>query len=184
MTRVTIPADHWHANNDGTAWLIAQRCRDDRAPQEAHWGVGHPCVYGCRALDRPCGTCDGRGIAAVTSRGEDGYDVCPDCIDGRHTFTVEVACDFCNGNTPPPNVVAPPCWKCAGRKSGAHRVSIAPGMVLPVQADPSPGSAKIGFDGVSFWHYNTTTEPWTHERVTLPPAARPGMWAVKLAVQS
>ena len=174
MTRVTIPADHWHANNDGTAWLIAQRCRDDRAPQEAHWGVGHPCVYGCRALDRPCGTCDGRGIAAVTSRGEDGYDACPDCIDGRHTFEVEIDRSSTLINFPPGTTM-----------TQTLRVSIVPGMVLPivelVTGGECPDSPHVclPFDQWCFYDGDVSEED-----IALPPAAKPGMWAVKLAVQS
>jgi magnesium-transporting ATPase (P-type) len=37
-----IPADHWYANEDGTAWLIAQRCLDERADLPAHWKEDPP----------------------------------------------------------------------------------------------------------------------------------------------
>jgi len=83
---MTIPADHWHTNPDGTAWWVP-------API-----AGEPVL---RELDRLCDTCGGTEVTetehgiidpsdgSVTSV-ETVIHACPDCINGRHTFTVEV----------------------------------------------------------------------------------------------
>jgi hypothetical protein len=50
--------------------------------------------------------------------------------------------------------------------------------------DWHPDPPFIGVD--IFWVCEIKREPWPKrgERITLPPAAAPGMWAVKLAVAS
>jgi hypothetical protein len=111
-----------------------------------------------KALDRPCDS--------------------PDCIDGRHTFTVEVA------------------WQTEvdAYESETHRVSVVPGMVLPIVGtvgafavlwenhDPNPcilwKPDNVYRVGPKLLVGNTLTP------ITLPPAAAPGMRAVKLAVAS
>ena len=69
-----IPASHWHDNGDGTAWWVEPD------------GVDHAMVVYWRGLDRPCDTCGG-DLDLAEPEGD-----CPDCIDGRHTFEIEVPC--------------------------------------------------------------------------------------------
>jgi hypothetical protein len=89
---VNIPADRIAIDGD-TAWFIPQRCPETRAPQGAHWGQGNPCIYGVRALDRPCDTCDGSGTCF--HGGPDVLPRCPDCDGtGRRTFTLDVEVDY------------------------------------------------------------------------------------------
>ena len=157
-----IPADHWHDNGDGTAWLVT------------HGGLG---IDLFDSFDRPCDTCGGTGRRQVDQYGNVWGDKlaeamstiivgdipCPNCIDGRHTFTIEVEV---------PQVL-PKHWP-------AHlRVSVVPGMVLPIVHDPGKTDEQViemGFSdrtkAVLWWH----DRGWS--RITLPPAAQPGMWAV------
>lgn len=166
-----IAADRFHDNGDGTAWLLPRRCPDDRAPQGAHWWRGDPCVFGYRALDRPCDTCDEH------DPGWDHYGKCPDCIDGRHTFDIAVECSMY-----PPD-------ECPHR----FRASVVPGMVLPLVAidthcivgppyiiQTQPSRRWWGMDNGSF----PCQQIDGPDDITLPPAAEPGMWAVKLRIEA
>ena len=155
-----IPADHWHANDDGTAWWV---CVGDVQPasgqDEVLW-----------ELDRPCETCDGTG-EIVEAHGTSGFDV-TDCwsCDGtdRHTFDVTiVAGELCD--------------------EYPFRVSIVPGMVLPIGKLGQIGSrahivADTDFGGEPVFDYWDGVD-W-HNDITLPPAAKVGTWAVKLRVAS
>jgi len=112
--------------------------------------------------DRPCDHCGGSGRCD-----HDDYDiVCPDCDGtGRHTFTV-TAPDFRGGHE--------------------LRVSVVPRMVLPIVQmgtfDPDRPDRFIAMDGRGNAAYHVKGE--RPIPVTLPSAAVPGMWAVKLAVAS
>ena len=144
-----IPADHWHDNGDGTAWLVVA---------EFHEGTY---LWGC---DRPCDTCDGDGEFFNDLNGS--MQDCPYCYcTGRHTFRLLIH------DTNRPSVL----------------VSVVPDMVLPIvdlDNDWHPDPPFIGVD--IFWVCEIKREPWPKrgERITLPPAAAPGMWAVKLEVHS
>ena len=192
-----IPADHISFNDDGTAWLVF----DDDS-----WRVaGGPYWW---HLDRPCDHCKNDGPWTIDCG----------CIDGRHTFTIEVGrpangwhperdgdpdckCSACTGEA---------CWQyhpfgghcdhdsidrhdgkeCDDPEFRTYRVSVVPGMVLPIYAD-FPGydvpqwidvSDYYG-DGVIMASLQTqglANPPF----ITLPPAAAPGMYAVKLKVAS
>lgn len=117
-----------------------------------------------KRLDRPCDTCDGckhlctDGVNAIP---------CPDCIDGRHTFEIKVGPMYCEH----------------GRFTKRHRVSIVPGMVLPIYGPHMQRGEVVKFISTR------KGGPWLNDRgqpprpVTLPPAAKPGMWAVQLKVE-
>ena len=118
-------------------------------------------------LDRPCDTCGGQGFLY-----RDGYSIhCLDCVDGRHKFTEEVEVP----QTLPKHWPAHLC------------VSVVPGMVLPITAEVTDSaSVQIAPDGTAF-QLDAYTEgaPWSGgRRVTLPPDAKPGMWAVLLKVHT
>ena len=131
-----IPATHWADNNDGTAWLVEEAAPDS------------PSGWPATRNDRPCDTCGGDC--------EDGPNYhtpiawhCPDCIDGRHTFDIEVV-----------------GYSEHGRFTRTHRVSIVPGMVLPIEY--FLGELCIRYpDG-------------THANPPLPADAKPGMRAIQL----
>jgi hypothetical protein len=168
-----IPADSWHDNGDGTAWLV-----DDRrfVPNAGAWWGD---------LDRPCDTCGGWGEL------EDDHPVygaamgadCPDCDGtGRHTFTIEVD----NVDTVDEFIEHGNCR--------SYRVAVVTGMVLPIAAMDNEGECGFadnedhvcvapnrigGIDGVDHVAYVNGTSDY----ITLPPAAKPGMWAVKVRTQ-
>lgn len=190
-----IPADHIHFNDDGTAWMIVREFveRNDRWWDSARY---------LSDLDRPCDTCDGVGCSMNgLESGDHGplacehLGCCPDCIDGRHTFEIEVegcVCDSEHGYVD----------SCPGNQW--HRVSIVPGMVLPIYGVPMPlgtGRATDWGDADEMMLFvESTPQPFIGimqvsgtaylvdvgqaERITLPPAAKPGVFAVKLTVSS
>jgi DnaJ-class molecular chaperone len=81
-----IPADCFHDNGGGGAWLVVHEC-DGNHPE----GENRFCDLACKSLDGPCGTCNGHG-RIIHSSGVAPF--CSDCDGtGRHTFTVEVACE-------------------------------------------------------------------------------------------
>ena len=111
--------------------------------------------------DRPCDHCDGEPEGDC------------DCINGRHTFNAEVSCIEQHR--------ADTLTICEHEHT--HRVSVVEGMVLPID-ETGIWPCRHGFitmtrDG-EFWLLNQHT---LNEPITLPPAAKPGMWAVKLARQ-
>lgn len=158
VAEVTITKDHISFNDDGTAWLV-----------DIHrWGGS---IY---RLDRPCDYCQRNDLSPMSAIGF----VCPAmCIDGRHTFTIEVEEPLGRGD-----VFPDPGWFTT------HRVSIIPGMVLPIvgSADHDPGElcaiVEITDDGEHCLWPEGIDNHFDVEWITLPPAAAPGMWAVKLKV--
>lgn len=127
-----IPFDHWHDNGDGTAWLVKSGFDSDFPASRLS------------ELDRPCDTCSQySGPNDVINR--------KDCIDGRHTFEVEVE----------HHDAAYMTYQTSEPSTRTYRVSIVPGMVLPI----------------------LSLDPHRWPGVALPPAARPGMWAVKVRVE-
>jgi hypothetical protein len=115
------------------------------------------------AFDRQCDTCKG-GILEVKGDGMEWLVDCPDCLNGRHTFTIDIESDegviYCK------------------------RVSVVPGMVLPLLDGDKKGN-KYPPDAI----YHTNGDGWWlasdfNNILDLPSAAKPGMWAVKLKVAS
>jgi hypothetical protein len=170
---------------DGEAWWV----RDDALPDS-------PSGWPITALDRECDTCHGAGkVPGMNHSPGDLLFACPDCSGtGRHTFTVEVEneewhCETCNdsgishtGDT------ASDCGYCP--TDHTYRVSVVPGMVLPIvtmtqacsddQPLPFIIAPAIGYNAVIAGYPDAE-----HETVvTLPSAAAPGLWAVKLRVLS
>ena len=112
---------------------------------------------------------------------------------GRHVFEIEVQCpnidswgDPCEGNYE----IAQSEWRprplCDGFKGKpgkvAYRVHVVPGMVVPIVEEPwsgwcDPGkiTQQLRKDGDQ---YRAMIGNW--RSVALPPAAKPGMWAVLL----
>lgn len=128
------------------------------ADLDAEWDAAR-----CRALDRPCDAmCNGDWK-------------CSRCIDGRHTSDISVAC---------PDPDCPHCT--AGGPMYRYRVSVVPGMVLPIADGDLSALLEqgpcIGFDDYGVPHLFVPNEP--PAPITLPPAAAPGMYAVKLKVAS
>lgn len=154
-----IPADHIAFNDDGTTWLVFGDDDNERMFLPAEWADD---------LDRPCDTCGGNWQDYLEPLDRDGNVVspCPDCHGtGRHTFDIEVA----DERRPWPE------------HHKTYRVSIVPGMVLPIvdrrmqPTTPTGPVILLGFNGPSIW-----TESTGHQPINLPPAAAPGMWAVLL----
>jgi hypothetical protein len=153
---MSIPADHWHDNGDGTAWWVW------RANEAFDGETGEDYIH---PLDRPCDSPDCRGGEIQYPEWEGETQPCPDC-DGtrRHTFGVAVEGFQCELFRDDGLVVT-------------HRVSVVPGMVLPIveyvtQMNPEVRKLGVSIDGA------------IQQGITLPPAAKPGLWAVKLAVHS
>jgi hypothetical protein len=228
MTHLTktgsdIPADHIQFNDAHT---------------EAWWSV--PTLFGMpfvkfpdgfmdvrNAFDRPCEPCDGTCWIDLGDPGRDDVK-CDDCIDGRHTFTIDV-----------PSLLTPDEWckrfgvriadpdgwdrrnfleswnqkidrhefmQRMGRSTilginaiasldevpatHTYRVSVVPGMVLPITpvetgAPPQSDAIEVTPDGSAVlrkWRNRYAWSSWTYQTITLPSAAAPGMYAVKLAV--
>ena len=78
-------------------------------PVEMCVDEGHPDGYACPddcpgrfppvewvGLCRPCDTCLGERVTGYTQTGypQNPNLTCPDCVDGRHTFTVETAVQY------------------------------------------------------------------------------------------
>jgi hypothetical protein len=111
-----IPVDHWHENGDGTAWLVSEDGWIDNYAKMRSLTERGGDLLRLHHLDRPCDTCDGDMVVhgPNQSRHEAARHArCPACIDGRHTFWVEVA------------------WQTEvdAYESERHRVSVVPGMV-------------------------------------------------------
>ena len=156
-----IPADHITIDGD-TAWLVFGDDDNERMFLPAEWATD---------LDRPCDTCDGHPPEW------DHYGKCPDCIDGRHTFEIDVqTCDVYD------------CAACIGDGPGSHhrqrthRVSIVPGMVLPIYGE---GDNHDG-DLPHVCHSDGYLFPMPNGDDTVQgfpmPAAKPDMAAVQLKV--
>jgi len=105
-----IPRDRILLDDDGYGWwVLGPWTQDDNPP--------------IKQLDRPCDTCGGKRCVENFSV-QYGWDRCPDCIDGRHTWTAEVS-----RNSMP-------------MRDGVHqgrtrsvRLSVVPDMVLPIYGE-------------------------------------------------
>lgn len=116
--------------------------------------------------DKPCDACGGGG----RDYGSPGPGAMrTDCTDGRHTFDIEVAI----WDPPQPGA------------SVTHRVSFVPGVVLEIM-EPNHGSMtciEIADPENGYPHELFIDGRYVCD-LTLPPAAKPSMWAVKLRVVS
>ena len=142
-----IDADHWHDCGDGTAWWVVEPIHRMGVTNTVGDGWHDPSWF--KSLDRPCDGCDGEGFAS--NEMVMGVD-CPDCDgSGRHVFDLEVA------------------WQTeVDAYEQAYRVSVVPGMVLPIVSEVDPVFiAREEFPLITI-------------DVTLPPAATTGLWAVKV----
>jgi hypothetical protein len=160
-----VPADRIVIDGD-TGWWVP-------APSDIPGGEGLvlPIWAGpayALDLDRPCEPCEADYRNMVTRETHD-------CIDGRYTFDIEVASRLSSG----------PDARGAARL--AYRVSIVPGMVLPIHDwmghDTTYAQSWIAFTNPNepgSWLWDDET--WTP--ITLPSAAAPGMWAVQLRVSA
>lgn len=156
---------HDHIAIDGdTAWWVVS------SPVDAHV-----------ALDRPCDTCGGKQRYDVTENGRYiGWQYCTDCDTGRHAFAVEVE----------------EHWTAYGESgTGARtlRVSVVPDMVMPIYDPvalmdgdglPEEWMPHVTVDSLGsvqrWWRDPEYLDEWDDEDITLPPAAKPGMWAIQL----
>jgi hypothetical protein len=178
-----IPVDRITFTDDGHAWWIVKPVHRMGVTNTVGDDYDDPSWF--MSLDRPCGTCDGHRWDWKRCADEDlqvddpvDYYPCPDCIDGRHTFDIEVE-DVDE-------------WD-QSFSVNAYRVSVVPGMVLPivrysVEANGGPYIVKLSapkMSGESHCVITPGTEPdgsWQYHSTTLPTAAAPGMFAVKLRV--
>ena len=155
--------DHFLDNGDGTAWMLLRRCPDQRAGSAAHT---HCQLFGVWA-ERPCRTCEGVGEVWSGHFGPETV-ACYDCDGtGRRTFPVEVS------------------FGPMTRGARIYRAHVVPGMVLPIDGDPDRNDAYICHfpeDEDQFVRYppGWWGSELDDEIVTLPNAAKPGMWAVLL----
>ena len=121
-----IPADMFHDNGDGTAWWIP---RDDEFGSDV-------LIDAIRDDMRPCDACDGSGWTdAVRIVGRVPCRACDNT--GRHTFAIEVAQSSFWSKDEQIKYRIDPCddADCCQRPPAAFRVSVVPGMVLPIVGD-------------------------------------------------
>lgn len=164
-----IAADHITFDDD-TAWLVTEG------------NDNHPPTYWAK-FNRPCDTCDGTGfdLADVSrhlvemSNGQPAREVsrCSGCNGtGRHTFDIEVGYD---------GIIRPHAHRFR------YRVSIVEGMVLPIYGEDAEQYnygrwiETLDDDAFQFW-WDEEQQRHRSDHVTLPSAAKPGMWAVLLRV--
>jgi len=122
-----------------------------------------------------------------TFYGGSSHHRCPACGGtGRHTFTIDVDLSHAEmGCTKSEVLEGGGIWP-----TRTYRVSVAPGMVLPIldecpDYDPPDHICQAWGDGRWIWHKSDDVaglDGITEEPVTLPSAATPGMYAVKLVV--
>jgi hypothetical protein len=189
-----IAADRFLLDGDTAWWVLTddEWLRTPLSMQDAE-----------HDLDRPCETCGGTGTnpepeynqsddCQFASMSDDEWREmfpCPDCIDGRHTFDIEVG----SHEAMPlhPDWLNPEAARCGGC-ARTYRVSIVPGMVLPIVEmahceDDAHICHNVPWSHTGWLHHAALTTDRhieTEWPVTLPSAAAPGMWAVKLRVAS
>jgi hypothetical protein len=166
---MTIPASSIHLNGDGTAWLIV-----DETPTGTTAGRET-----AQRMARPCDSCNGDEWM-IEPDGDDPGCHCDGCVNGRHTFTVEVECHICHND---PERIR---W-CSAAHWPTLRVSIREGMVLKVFDHPLRGGNRSGIElGNQDADHESPNTRWWHGQWSplgeLPPDAKSGMWAVLLDV--
>lgn len=155
-----IPASSITFSDDGSeAWLICpNEIEHDSDPDWLRLAFWH-------GANRPCDTCGGTGTWRALFA--DTHGTCPYCDGtGRHLFEVVMVYGDLANEYP-------------------LRVSVKPGMVLPITDVWATTSPAIYHDPTSpvseWWWCHATPDGW-NTPITLPPDARPGMWAVRLHV--
>jgi len=189
---VSIPASHIKFSDDRkTAWVVFDDDDNERLARSSHAFVSD--------LDRPCDTCGGSGCNKGRPNPSHVDCIpCPACHgSGRPCFDIEVKCsaDQCRGGW-----ISFPEWAgeivaCDECVDGVRTltVSVVPGMVLPIvdEMDILNGATvptthiiyrRKWDDSVQTW-LCIMTEPGASV-VTLPSAAAPGMFAVRLNVHT
>lgn len=152
-----IDADHITFNDDGTAWWLP--------------------------IDNEFGT-------------DVLIDSLRDDEESGESFPIEVECEHQNARTISGVPGDGDDWQCdeCGSDDGSpsygliHRVSVIPGMVLPIHAlvssrHTSSYIAQTGFTRSDRW-FLIDRNADNAELINLPPAARSGMFAVKLKVSA
>ena len=155
-----IPATHFRDNGDGTAWCVSHHCEGDH-PE----GENRLCDLAYKSLDRPCDTCGGWGWVETEVPDGTGDMECPDC-DGTGRPTFDIVVDQGLMQELPLRVhvldVLPIIYPESCRSKAPDKcVEMAPGWdnMLWLSADQEHALP-----------------------ITLPPAAEPGMWAVRLKI--
>jgi hypothetical protein len=186
---------------DGEAWWVVRKCPEPRGQQSMHTD----CNVGAKILDRPCATCDGEGVTEPDHHDHPDHGVCPDCSGtGRHTFEVEtymprtMDSDLMEMYLEAESQFGDDYfWEKHGhakflRERRTVRVSVVEGMVLPI-VGPNFQRTEVGryiqLKQRKWWlmtRFERRTAGLTGAgvEISLPPAAAPGMWAVKLRVLS
>lgn len=152
-----IVSDHIIFNDDNTAWIVF----------DAH--TNFPPTLGelkWVSFDCPCDICDGRGVLEVTPMAwqmHDDIEDCTACFNGRYAFDITVQ----------------RYKQYVPAYSALHfRVSIVPGMVLPIVDNwLKEESFIVPFSRGYMLHL---ASEHTAEMIDLPPATNVGMWAVKI----
>lgn len=180
-----ITADDFLLDGDTAWWVTEQRNKYTHVE-------GERVLEGVllRMLDRPCDTCAGLAKRFIDDHGNVWGNImaqnldlhesipCPDCVDGRRTFGIEVEGMVTFGE--------PPNRHGAGWGTRSLRVSVVPGMVLPIVTSERyrndmglRGPFVIAYSDGTTSVYLSTSDI----RVTpLPPGARPGRYAAQLRI--
>lgn len=195
-----IPASHITPFVDGLAWWVVPS--DEMA---VIFGIDPPQSM----MDRSCDACKGDRDIGV---GSGLFALCV-CIDGRHTFEIEV--EPVETVEEAARAAAKDLYRAEVHRQGVgwdefctilllrsqhrlatalsktavtHRVSVVPGMVLPILYDgdghsgdqPHVCACETDRDAAPYAFFPMPNGDETVAGVPFPPAAEPGMWAVHL----
>lgn len=158
---MTVPATSIALQDDGTAWWYTA----DPIAHSEGWAL---------TIDRPCDSECFKGTATYENYIVLGSPRCPDCIDGRHTFTIDVEPPF------PETYLNDP--------TRSLRVSVVPGMIAQIVGIGEATTEtqypfitpKVG-GGWVLHHIPRAMAERTP--ITLPSDAKPGGWAVQLVTE-
>ena len=153
-----IPADSFLLSDDGTTALVV------------FGGVPGWTPIGWEALfNRPCVVCKGLGRDIA-----DLVTPCPDCIDGRHTFDIEVEADYFLG---------PMHHHVLAEVHRVHVLDVMPIIDVPDTGYPHPKPEQFAYvsKAGSLRVVNCSAQTDTYIGKP-PPDAAPGQWLVRLAV--
>jgi hypothetical protein len=177
---MTIAATAITINGD-TAWLVV--------PLSGY----HPNVATTYThYNRPCDRCHGTGRMLEDDASR---PTCPDCYGtGRHTFTIDVRCDLCEGHGAFMDVSPmKPCSSCRG--AGVTTLTVHVVEVLPIYAEDVPdeqvpdGQSHIVYnEGVGEFDLLNWSDELGHWRcdgtIPLSADAAPGKYVVRMAVHT
>jgi len=173
-----IPADSFLLSDDGTTALVV------------FGGVPGWTPIGWEADNRPCVVCKGLGRDIA-----DLVTPCPDCDGtGRHTFTIEVECTGKLVEVTDNGRFGLSCDGGCGKEYpwGTLTFTVHVLDVLPIvnEAGSKGIPGRVITHNVMTGLGGTVVRTWlwdgleAREPITLPPAAQPGQWLVRLAVHS